>query len=176
MKRPCKRNRVNIDLNDYFANFKGTWHSSLSRKKVKLIIKFSENSSPKVKAFPIDLDTIFNNLLANSIDAFKQGNTDRKIVITLTNEREYIKIIFQDSGPGLSEDFKNPNDIFLPFETSKRDIRGNVVGTGMGMYLVKSLVDDYQGRIEIVKSNIGFKLHIYFPLIIEKILKEKHYA
>lgn len=163
--RRDKRNRVNIDLNEYFADFKGIWHSSLSKKKVKLSIKFHEEKSLKIRAFPIDLDTIFNNLLANSIDAFRRGNTDRKITITLIDKEEYVRINFQDSGPGLSKDFKNPNDIFLPFETSKRDTRGNIVGTGMGMYLVKSLIDDYQGRIDIIRSTGGFNLHIYLPLV-----------
>ena len=174
--RRDKRNRVNVDLNEYFANFKGVWHNSLKRRKTKLIINFCEQSLPKIRAFPIDLDTIFNNLLVNSIDAFKRGNTDRKIVITLMNKEEYVKIIFQDSGPGLSSDFKNPNDIFLPFETSKRDIRGNIVGTGMGMYLVKSLVDDYQGKVEIANSVVGFKLYIYLPLVTEGATEKKEYA
>ena len=63
--RRDKRNRVNVDLNEYFADFKGIWHSSLSKKKVKLSIKFDEDKPLKIRAFPIDLDTIFNNLLAN---------------------------------------------------------------------------------------------------------------
>jgi signal transduction histidine kinase len=126
-----------------------------------------------IRAFAIDLDSIFNNLLVNSLDAFKSDRgkniSKREIVITCKYISSYISIIFEDTGPGLSEDFKNPQDIFLPFETSKRDNRGNKIGTGIGMYLVKTILEDYDAEIEIMERTNGFKVEILFPIRKEEI-------
>jgi len=65
---------------------------------------------------------------------------------------------------GLSKDFNTSEDIFLPFKTSKRDRKGNVIGTGMGMYLVKTILEEYNADIRILDSKSGIKLRMLFPL------------
>ena len=85
----------------------------------------------------------------------------------LTNNK--IEIIYSDNGKGLDKAlFDNKEDIFLPFTTSKKDRNGNEIGTGLGMYLVKSVIEDNNGNIEIHRalSWICRKNHIYFAQII----------
>ena len=168
--RRDKRRRVKIDLSGYFHEFKGTWGKAMEYRKANLEIVDNAGNHCYIKAFEIDLDSIFNNLLVNSLDAFKRRFKPNKRNITITWKKlsEYVYIIFEDTGPGLSEDFKNPKDIFLPFETSKRDRRGERVGTGMGMYLVKTILDDYNAEIKILEHKGGFKINILFPLQKEK--------
>lgn len=162
-----KRTRTNMDISDYFKSFEENWDNALKRRKVTLNIKNKLKSATKIRAFIIDFDTVFNNLLINSLDSFKRRNDDHKRIIDLTYEadKESLKIFFADSGAGLSVDFqKNPDEIFLPFETSKVDRRGNKIGTGIGMYLAKTIIEDYKGEIEILEIKNGFKLGIYIPL------------
>jgi Signal transduction histidine kinase len=164
--RKDKRKRTNLDVTRYFELFKSNWTSALStrRTEIKLVDKLSEAIS--FRAFAIDMDTIFNNLLANSLDAFKlrKDNTPRVITINWSKEGELLSIIYEDTGVGLSKDFKTPDDIFLPFVTSKRDRKGNEIGTGMGMYLVKMVVEEYNGSVNLMPTNIGFKIKITLPL------------
>jgi C4-dicarboxylate-specific signal transduction histidine kinase len=160
-----KRKRINVDLSGYFTEFQNTWKKALQYRNSILGLKNEATVPCVIRAFKIDLDSIFNNLLANSLDAFKSKWTQkREITIVWKNVSEYISIIFQDTGPGLSKDFKEPEDIFLPFETSKRDNRGNKVGTGMGMYLVKTILEDYNAEIKILECRKGFKLKILLPV------------
>lgn len=162
-----KRTRTNLDVVDYFSSFKSNWDSALSRRKVSLTIVNKLKSSLYIRAFGIDFDTIFNNLLANSMDSFKRrkDNTERKVLIEIEKEREFLKIDFSDTGAGLSKDYsRNPEEIFLAFETSKIDRKGNKIGTGMGMYLVNSIIEDYKGDIQILEKENGFKLGITLPL------------
>jgi signal transduction histidine kinase len=161
-----KRKRTNLDVSHYFDTFKSNWASALStrRTEIKLINKLEDVAS--LRAFTIDFDTVFNNLLANSLDAFKlrKDNTPRVVTITWRKEGERLSIIYEDTGVGLSKDFKNPDDIFLPFVTSKRDKKGNEIGTGMGMYLVKMVIEDYNGNVELMPADIGFKIRLSLPL------------
>ncbi|MEM9001057.1 MAG: ATP-binding protein, partial [Bacteroidota bacterium] len=55
-----------------------------------------------------------------------------------------------------------PEEIFSPFVTTKIDKRGNIIGTGLGMYLVKNVMDDYSGEIQISQPEIGFEIILIF--------------
>ncbi len=141
-----KRKRSNFSLDTYFSNFSLTWRSVLSELNIDIEVT---GFSPlmKVKAFTIDLDTIFNNLISNSIYAIKErkSTTNRRIRVIGILEDPMIRILFEDTGIGLSNEYKNkPNQIFNAFETSKRDEDGNKIGTGLGLYIVKSTLAEYK--------------------------------
>ena len=46
----------------------------------------------------------------------------------------------------------NPEKILDAFETSKRDTEGELVGTGMGMWIVNNTVIDYRGKVDLQKN------------------------
>ena len=119
------------------------------------------------RVFPIDIDSIFNNLLANSLDAFRRNDAsnNRRVYMKLYEEDRKLIILYKDSGPGLNSSIKNPYDIFEPFITTKLDKQGQEIGTGLGMWIVKSTVDEYKGKIEILeKLEDGFGVKLIFPL------------
>lgn len=74
-------------------------------------------------------------------------------------------IHYLDNGHGLSDGFKsNPYDIFKYGTTSKFDSKGNQLGTGLGMYIVASSVNEYRGAYNITKITEGFGLDIIIPI------------
>jgi signal transduction histidine kinase len=79
---------------------------------------------------------------------------------------DYIEIIFYDTGPSFDEKNKdNPDIIFNSFESSKRDKLGNAIGTGLGLYIAKSIIDKYaDSSIQILEYNDCFSLRILFKL------------
>ena len=117
-----------------------------------------------VKMFQIDLDTIFNNLLSNSIYAIKETkrSTNRFIYINGEVIGDIVQISFVDTGIGLASEYKtHPYDIFNAFESSKVDEDGNKVGTGLGLYITKATIEKYEGEIRIITNNIsGFGLNV----------------
>ena len=165
--RKDKRTRKLIDIGKYIEGLERTWSSLLSRRKVKLIIDKTEPATVNLKCFEIDLDGIFNNLIANSVDAFKRHDAKdrREIKISLKYNITEINILYEDTGPGLEEEIIDPNQIFQPFFTTKRDDRtGEKIGTGLGMWIVKSSIDEYNGKIEFINvRDGGFALKIIFP-------------
>lgn len=159
-----KRKRKNVNFGIYFEQFEKNWKFVLKERNVELELKGNSGKSNVLRAFEIDLDSIFNNLLTNSLEAFKlrREKYKRKISITWTNSGSGIEINYSDNGIGLSDVFTIPDEIFDPFITTKVDKRGNVIGTGLGMYLVKNVVDDYDGKVEIMNPKQGFEITIKF--------------
>lgn len=135
----------------------------LRRKKVEVNIK-DDNQIVERRIFQSDFESILYNLIINSIEAFQRVVRDeRKINIHLAADNKYIYIQYKDNGPGLSDVFSNPYDIFLYGYTSKKDKDGNVIGTGMGMYIVASTLREYSGIYTLTEIKNGFGIEIKIP-------------
>ncbi len=163
-----KRTRTKLYFSTFFAQLQESWKRIFKRKDVSFILNDNiKESQYEFRAFEMDMTTIFSNLINNSIDSFEQRTSvdDRNITIDLGIVNNKIEIIFSDNGKGLDKSFENKEDIFLPFTTSKRDRKGNEIGTGLGMYLVKSVIDDNNGNIEVLEPQSGFAVKITFSLI-----------
>jgi PAS domain S-box-containing protein len=87
---------------------------------------------------------IFSNLVVNAI---KHSPCDRPLIIDITSsttrkdERDYVKILIDDNGPGIPDDKKE--NVFGRFASGSNVTRGS----GLGLYLVKSLVESYGGNV-----------------------------
>lgn len=167
--RKDKRTRKVINMVSYIEGLEKMWNSLLSRRNIELIIDKWIFKEVNFKGHEIDLDGIFNNLITNSVDAYKRKDSGdiRKLLLSFAfnpKESNGISIIYQDFGPGLLEEITDPNKIFQPFFTTKRDDKtGEKIGTGLGMWIVKSTVDEYNGDVEILQSRPNFKLRITLP-------------
>ena len=163
-----KRTRGKLVFALFFKSLSESWSRILNKKDIKIkIIDNIKKFDYDFRAFEMDMSTIFTNLINNSIDSFnnlgKVQEREISIELNIINE-EKIEILYSDNGKGLDSIFGEKEDIFLPFTTSKKDRKGNEIGTGLGMYLVKSVIDDNNGNIEILEPNEGFSVLITFPV------------
>jgi|CXWL01.1.fsa_nt_gi signal transduction histidine kinase len=163
--KKSKRSRSAIVLAEYFREFVESWNNALKMRGVRISLKGTPSTSYSVTAFPVDLDTVFNNLLSNSLNSFV-GQSKKEVNISWKVDGSRMRILFSDTGVGLAKEYRNqPEEIFNAFETSKRDRKGNVTGTGMGLYIAKSVVDEYEGgTIEVVDTEGGFTMAIELPV------------
>lgn len=161
--RKDKRQRKLLALNDYFYRLKDNWKNTLDERGITLEISCDDGIS--IKAFEIDFDSIFINLLTNSIDAFVNStkNDVRAIHIECSVETGEVVLNYKDNGPGLSKSIKNPEEIFDSMFTTKLDYNGNQTGTGLGMWIVKSVIDEYNGVCIISDHLGGFHFKMKFP-------------
>lgn len=135
----------------------------LHRKKVTINI-VDDNQVVERRIFQSDFESILYNLIINSIEAFQNVARDLRLInIRLSADEKYIYIEYKDNGPGVSDIFSDPYEIFTYGTTSKKDKDGNVIGTGMGMYIVASTLREYAGTYTITESRDGFGLEIKIP-------------
>ncbi|MBD3831983.1 MAG: ATP-binding protein [Brevundimonas sp.] len=166
---PAKRRRRVIDAQTYLEGLKGYWDEFLVARKIQLNVGETSSGTLGVLAHEIDLDSIFYNLINNSVEAFLKpsGHTAREITMraTAANPR-WVDIEYEDNGPGLSTTFNVADDIFMFGVTSKKDDGlGEPGGTGIGMWLLRNVVDDYGGSVSL-RSTLGepgFKLAVRLP-------------
>ncbi len=159
-----RRKNKKVNLIEYFTNFNKMWEKLFNERGVNFSYNYNKKENFTIKVSELDLDTIFDNLMTNSIEAFQRNGFagNKGISINLENQGNKVLINYSDTGPGIPIQYKNITDIFNPFETSKKDDLGNDIGTGLGMWLVKSSIDSNKARVELIKPKSGFELRIYF--------------
>lgn len=165
--RRSKRDRCNITLSSYFHNFIESWESSLSKKSIRIVSSIIGIETETINAVEMDLDSIFNNYVTNSISAFLSSEEENKtITINITNDHGYAVIDFIDNGIGLSKQYQdNPDVIFNAFETSMVDNQNNKIGTGMGLYIAKGVISRYNdSMIALIPVTKGFGIRTIFKL------------
>ena len=72
-------------------------------------------------------------------------------------------IDYKDSGPGLKKSILNPYAILRAGYTTKLNKDNEPIGTGLGMYIIDSVVEYYSGIIELHKPEQGFSITIKLP-------------
>ncbi|MEZ2414309.1 ATP-binding protein [Muriicola sp. E247] len=160
-----KRERSNLNFGDYFDKFKSTWSKALEQRNIKINLKGNNDASNIIRAFEVDMDSIFNNLLSNSMNYLKGVKGKQKLIeIEWKKIGDNIEIKFSDNGKGLDEQYlDNPEEIFKLLESSKKDKKGDTIGTGLGLYIVKSIIEEYNNSsIAIIGVKEGLKHKITF--------------
>lgn len=160
-----KRKRNKLSLTDYFNRLGETWNTFFQSRAIAF--SFENDNNLSMRVFEIDMDSIFHNLFSNSIEAFNlmRVNRPRTIHIKVTATDKHIVIEYRDSGAGLSPDIHNPNDIFKPFFTTRRNpSTGEEVGTGLGMWIVKSVLEENDAGAVILNHDDGFGIRFMFPI------------
>ncbi len=98
---------------------------------------------------------VFYNIASNARDAMPQGGS---LTVSTGEQNGYVRIDFTDTGTGMPEEVKNR--IFEPFMSY-----GKKHGTGLGMAIVKKVIDDHSGKIEITSEmGKGTTISIYLPV------------
>lgn len=76
--RRSKRDWVDIDLSNYFTLFIESWKPILLRKLIHIDLQLINMDGTFLKGFEMDLDSIFNNFVTNSISAFLTSKEENK--------------------------------------------------------------------------------------------------
>lgn len=113
---------------------------------------------PTLRLDPQQFQRVFMNLVRNSVEAIRFAQLEKGVIrIGIRREEQSILFEVQDNGPGIPEEIQH--NIFDPFTTSKN------IGTGLGLYLVREIVENHGGQIAIVsKAGQGTLVRISIPL------------
>lgn len=123
---------------------------------------------------PFEMERVLRNLIQNAV-----FYTQKRGQITLKTEIKdsTIKIVIQDNGPGIPND--KLESLFTPFQTAAR--RFKHIGSGLGLYLSKQIVDHHNGTLTVrsrVEAGIGqgttFEILLPYDASAQKLTGDHH--
>ena len=122
-------------------------------------------SFPEVMGDEIYLDRVFINLLSNAIK-YTHDNGEIRVKGKITDggksrHKRYAEISISDTGIGISQE--DLPGLFNKYKRAKGS--GRIEGTGLGLFIVKYIVDSHNGEVEISsKVGEGSTFTVRFPL------------
>jgi PAS domain S-box-containing protein len=148
-----------VHLHDLIQNVLTVYNSNLLSAGITVDARY--NDLQKIAVSRGEMLQIFSNIIANSIDAMRQGGalhiSVRKFAGTTGDG---IQAIIRDSGVGITRE--HMEKIFEPFFTTKGDL-----GTGLGLWVAKQLLEKRGGQISVAssteKENSGTTITIFIP-------------
>jgi signal transduction histidine kinase len=138
----AKRNITEVDLSMIARTAMDTMRPYAIQRDVKL--NLHQTGPVMIQADAEEMEIIFNNLISNAIKYNKDGGS---VDFTIQQHEGCMGITVVDSGIGMSP--AELEKIFDDFVRIKNDKTKNITGSGLGLSIVKKLIDNYQGKIEV---------------------------
>lgn len=192
------------DFEGYLTYFDATVRDNVSREVIALEIRDVVNSfvkvvSPKINRKELKLDydfaghglfmrpmhksewaSILINLFTNSLKAVRRAGVPGHIRIACGRNDGSVFLHFMDNGDGISD--ANKARIFEPFFTTTSasgasDDDGTFAGMGMGLKIVKDIIETARGTISLAPAPIGFStcFRVTIPEATDEELPENAY-
>jgi two-component system sensor histidine kinase/response regulator len=122
-------------------------------------INLDVRSDAIIMADPDDMEIVFNNLLSNAV---KYNKTGGKAGITIDSSDTEVIVVFSDSGIGIQpEDVEN---LFTEFVRIKNEKTKNISGSGLGLSIVKKVIELYKGAIKVESTpDLGSNFTVRLP-------------
>jgi len=150
---------VEISLADLVGNIIPDFQSGMENKNIKIEIQ-SEKNMPRVKVDPQKIRAVFQNLIENAMKYSKPGGV---IKINMEKKNDKFKVSVADQGIGIPP--KEQDNIFKKFFRAQNAISTDPGGSGLGLFIVKSIIERHGGTIEFKsQENIGTTFTFYLPI------------
>ncbi|WP_343095043.1 sensor histidine kinase [Clostridioides difficile] len=149
-KSNVQLNLVPINLPEFLRQKVQDYELQAHQKEVELILKMQGNIQSPIQIDVDRLTRIFDNIISNSLQYTPSGGN---ISITVKDEKNCISYEICDSGRGFSsKDLKKALDKFYRGDEARQTKGGH---SGLGLYIVKQLVEQLGGSVKIENSKSG---------------------
>ena len=138
-----------VDLRKLVKNIVDFLSTRAESNQQKLSLHPCSERLPEITADPLELESIFGNLITNAIIYSPPGSI---IDVFISSEASFNVVSVKDNGFGIAE--SHLDKIFDKFYRIKTEKTRMITGTGLGLPIVKGLIDDLGGDISI-KSTEG---------------------
>jgi signal transduction histidine kinase len=112
--------------------------------QMEVSVILAVKSDAVIMADPTDMEIIFNNLVSNSVKYNTKGG---KVEVIIDEDGNDVIIIFSDTGIGIKEEDRE--NLFAEFVRIKNEKTKNISGSGLGLSIVKKVVELYNGTISV---------------------------
>jgi len=127
--------------------------------QMEVSVAMNVKSDAIIMADPTDMEIIFNNLVSNSVKYNKRGG---RAEVTIDENADEVVISFSDTGIGIKEEDRE--SLFSEFVRIKNEKTKNITGSGLGLSIVRKVVELYNGSIAVDSvPDIGTTFTVRLP-------------
>ena len=127
--------------------------------QMDVTIKLNVKTDVVILADPDDMEIVFNNLISNAVKYNKVGGNAE---ITIDSSENDAILIFSDTGIGIT--MHDKENLFTEFVRIKNEKTRNISGSGLGLSIVKKVVELYHGTIQVESTpDVGTVFTITLP-------------
>jgi len=128
-------------------------------KNQTLTLRLLVEALPRIVADPQAVEIVLSNLITNAIIYTGEGG---RIDVDVTSEDTVLRVSVTDNGFGIEE--RHQKKIFEKFYRVKNDQTRYITGTGLGLPIVKGILDAMGGKIELESTpGVGSTFRAYLP-------------
>lgn len=154
-----KRNIVEVNVPGIVRTAIDTMQPYSIQKEVNISLTGPEILT--IQADPNELEIICNNLISNAIKYNKEGGS---VHCELADEGDQVGISVTDTGIGMTP--AEMEKLFQDFVRIKNEKTRNITGSGLGLSIVKKLVESYNGKIEVSSTpDQGSIFKVFIPKV-----------
>lgn len=164
------RKKSPIDLLAVLDRFQKTIENDLAKNKIDFKVEAYDFDAITVPMHSSEWNSILYNLYTNSRKAIKRANVIGKILVEVGVEEDMVFLNFIDNGDGIPKE--NESRVFNAFFSTSTPAsfdapnEEQLIGTGLGLKIVKDIIISYKGNISVVPSPNGYSTN--FKITIPK--------
>jgi len=146
-----------VDITEVFRVSRDTIEPLAQQRNVK--VHPVQEEGIYINADRGEMEIILNNLLSNAVKYNREGG---EVTVNLNKQNSSLQISVEDTGIGMSED--EVSKLFGEFVRIKNMKTKNITGSGLGLSIVKKLVEMYDGEIRVEsRPDVGSKFTVVIP-------------
>lgn len=155
--KPIALEAVPVNIQDLITLSLSQIEGELTKKKINVHKRIPEDL-PSILVDHDKIVQVFVNVFKNAIEALQTGGViEISADVIKSAPKSMVTVIISDNGPGLTD--SQLDRVYQPFFTTKK------YGTGLGLSVVKKILDAHQGRISISSSQKkGTRVMVSFPI------------
>jgi len=162
-------NKIPLDICNLTSGIVSNNYQLAAKKEQKLLFGGGFNDEVLVLADKVRLTEAIENLVSNAIKYSPKG---KNITVNLKTSADKIQVRVTDEGPGIKEEEKNK--LFRKFQRLSARPTGGESSTGLGLYIVRQIVELHDGRIWVESEYLkGSSFIIELP--VSRISGKSHY-
>ena len=157
MSRPLSKDRTILNLHELLLELIDDFLLQGNNDELLLSLESSPEATLVATSFPgnrLSLKQIFTNLIKNALEA-TEGQFSQIVQISLSITPTHLCIEVWDNGPGISADILPK--LYMPYITTK------AYGTGIGLSIVKDLIQEQGGLLEAENHDHGAIFRVLLP-------------
>ncbi len=145
------RTRANVDVREQVDLVLAAWGREAAERGVHLSSAAEGGDAPAVMTGSADgIATVIRNLVENALHHTPRGGTVRASVASGSG---HVTLVVEDSGAGIP--VVDRERVFLPFCRGDHAVRTGSAGFGLGLAIVRRIVEAHGGRVAVADSVLG---------------------